>query len=137
MKLSTTPFIRIEKDVVVVLSIIRSETCRLNPKLCRVDWRKIHSTLSYALYISILIFNAPSLPLILFIEWNSSFVVITLSEIYLPTTKAFWLGDISLWRIGFILLARILVITLYSTLQRVIGYNQMGIRQGWAWAWPW
>lgn len=58
---------------------------------------------------------------LVFIEWSASYAVMILSNINRPGINAHWVLDIMLGRIFFNLLANTFEITLYMTLQKLIG----------------
>lgn len=117
----------IENDVVVTLSPLSAQLL--------VDWNRSFAVqiveISIWFYHTSLTYLAWGQRHILFlsfllIKWNSYLAMITLSIICLPATKALWFIEINLCRISFILLARILEITLYKTLQNAIGLKSDG-----------
>ena len=92
------------------------------PSFLRIASKKPHSTLSYALFISI--FKAISYFLPFFFNfrwWKTSYATMILSCICLPTTNALWFSVISSPNKGFILFTITFVIILFMKLHKLIG----------------
>jgi hypothetical protein len=102
-------FNKTENDVV---DIQRRIHLSLNPNLCRIDKRKLHSILAKAFSISILTAISPPLPLLDLRVLRISCAKIELSWIWHPDTNAIWKGEIILDKRGFSLLASNLKIIL-------------------------
>ena len=110
-------------DIHYIISLIQWGS---NPKFGRRAWMKSHSTLSYALLMSVLIAIYFSWHALLVRKpWNISWAIRILSDINLPATNADWVYEMREGRHVFKRRHKTFEIILYSTLHRLIGSSSV------------